>query len=99
MKGRRPKYRAPKKRPPRPPYVWAPEEKAAQTDFRLIGRSTIAQQSLLATLGVPREKSVTWTKYHAAQEITKRLKKHRAAQSRQPLTQDSTRAHAGAPPG
>lgn len=53
--------------------IYGAEDKTALTCGRISGRSNLAQQDLLAKLGVPRERSITWTKYKASQEITRRL--------------------------
>ena len=52
--------------------IYSAEERTALTCGRLSGRSSLAQQSFLESLGVPRSTSVRWTKYHASKEIAKR---------------------------
>lgn len=66
----------PSKAPGEPPRL-APEEKANLTRGLLSGRSSLAQQDFLAVLGVPRDKSIHWTKHRAAKEITARQNRRR----------------------
>ena len=53
----------------------SPVEKTAFTCGRKTGRSSLRQQDILAELGVPREKSITWTAHRADKEIANRQKK------------------------
>lgn len=62
------------------------EDKAAITAGRIAGRSTTHQHEMLQALGVPRDRSIHWTRYRAMKEIMKRQNKqarvpsHRAEQ-------------------
>jgi hypothetical protein len=63
------------------PRIYSPEEKRNLRQGLMSGRSSLDQQSLLAKLGVPREKSIAWTKHRASQEITKRLEKSKRSKA------------------
>jgi hypothetical protein len=81
--------------------IYSAEERASLSKGLMCGRSSLKQQELLADLGVPRDRSMTWTKHRASKEIEKRISRRERTRQQRPeggVIPSNPQPPRGAPP-